>query len=150
MYGPGGTFWIENDPSGAASACSMTMFCAPGVLLMVFDERLIIAPGAGPPDEFSTTPETSAPYYHFGDLKIRAGLRSGSERDRLRVGDIRRAGIIHRWIALDGVDESCARRDVVVARRQSIQAERSSVVGQIARADRDHAPAAAFRANRMT
>src|SRR5688572_18141395 len=60
VYGPGGTFCIENDPSGAASACSIAIPCTPGVALTVFDERFTLAPGAGPPDELSTTPEIVA------------------------------------------------------------------------------------------
>ncbi len=51
---------MVNDPSGAASACSMTMLCAPGAVLTVFDDRFTIAPGDGPPDEFNTTPDMVA------------------------------------------------------------------------------------------
>src|SRR5262245_18091388 len=57
VYGPGGSFWIENDPSAAASACSSIELCAPGAWLNVSDVRLTIAPGAGAPDEFTTMPE---------------------------------------------------------------------------------------------
>src|SRR4029434_1325771 len=70
---------------------------------------------------------------------------SGAKRDRLRLGKAHRARIVDRRIALYRVDQSRTRRHVVLARRQTIDAKRTGVVGLIGHADREQPPAAAFR-----
>ena len=81
------------------------------------------------------------------DLKVRARLRADAEGDRLCLCEVHRAGIVDGRVTLHGVDESRAGGHVVIARRKTVDAKRSGVVGLIPGADGQQPPASVLHAD---